>query len=669
MLTVLNVAYPLAPVGQDAVGGAEQILTAIDAALVAANQRSIVIACAGSQVSGELIEVPAAPDELTTAAWIAAHEACRAALRGVLAREHVDVVHMHGIDFHLYLPPPGPPVLATLHLPLDWYPREALRPTRANTFLHCVSRSQRVRRAASAVFLCDIENGVDLERFRPAGTAQDYAVVLGRVCPEKGQHLALDAANTAGIPLVIAGKVFGFPEHEAYFRDEVLPRLRPPHRFAGHVTGRDKAELIANARCLVVPSTVDETSSLVAREAFACGTPVVGFRRGALVDLVDHGKTGLLVEDVAQLADAMTHARQLDRARCRTVAETRCSRSRMVERYLDTYRQLVHTHSRVVRGVRVEVVDCRGLSALEGAWAELWEHSPDATAFQRPEWCIPWCDHLLQGRVEAVAVWQGHALAALLPLFRWRDGDHEVLSLIGAGVSDYQDVLLASGAGDVMRALEDTVAMLAWDRLELSELRDGSRLLAMEFAGEQEVTDQGACPALALDLRGPLDGVPKRLRHEIDYQRRRAARELGIEHAMLATDELVAALAELHHARWAARGQRGVIDDARREFLDAACRRLAARDALIGACVRFGHELAAVALTICDRDSARYYLGGFAPKFERRSPGVLAIAAAIEESCLRGARWFDFLRGAEPYKYRLGAVDRVRLRRRVVRRC
>src|SRR5690606_10318296 len=210
------------------------------------------------------------------------------------------------------------------------------------------------------------------------------------------------------------------------------------------------------------------------------------------------------------------------------------------------------------------------------------------------------------------------------------------------------------------RALENTLGILAWDRLELSELRDGSQLLAMDFAGEQEITDQGACPALALDARGPLDAVPKRLRHEIEYQRRRAARELGIEHAALAAGELVGALADLHHARWAARGQHGVIDDARRTFLDAACRRLAERDLVMGVGLRFGHELGAVALAICDRDCARYYLGGFAPKFERRSPGMLAIAAAIEESRRRGARWFDFLRGPEPYKYRLGAIDRVR---------
>lgn len=668
MLTVLSVAYPLAPVGIDAVGGAEQILAMIDAALVAAGHRSIVIACHGSRVAGELVALSGAPEYLTRSAWIRAHAACRAALRDVLAREHVDVVHVHGVDFHAYLPASGPPVLATLHLPTDWYPREALRPTRPDAWLHCVSRSQRLTAPADARLLQDIENGVDLDRFRPAPAHEDYALVLGRVCPEKAQHVALDAASAAGIPLVIAGKVFGFPEHESYYREQVLPRLRAPHRFIGPVTGDEKVSLIARARCLVVPSTVDETSSLVAMEALACGTPVVGFRRGALVDLVEDGDVGRLACDDAELVRALRDVDRVSRARCRAAAEARCSHTTMVARYLDTYHGLVRSRMRAASGVRVEVLDQAGLYALEAAWAELWDAARDATAFQRPEWCLPWCEHLLQGQVEAIAVWKRARLHALVPLFRWRDGSRDVLSLIGAGVSDYQDLLLASRAGDVVRAIADTLRMLAWDRLELGELREGSPLLALEIPGQERVVAQEPCPAVALDARAPLEPLARNLRREIEYQRRRATRELGIDHVQLSPDELVDVLAALHHARWAARDQPGVIDGARREFLRAACRRLATSESLIGVGVRIGGQLASVAFAIADRDCARYYLGGFTPALAQRSPGALAIAAAMEESSRRGARWFDFLRGAERYKYRFGAFDRARLWRREIRR-
>lgn len=670
-LTVLAVAYPLAPVGDDAVGGAEQILTAIDDALVTAGHRSLVIACAGSRVAGELIALPAVDEPVCERSWYAAHDACRDAIRDTLARERVDLVHMHGVDFHAYLPDPGPVVLATLHLPIDWYPASALACTRPGTFLQCVSRSQQASAPRNPRMLPAIENGVDLERLYPERGVEDYALVLGRICPEKGQHLALDAASRANVPLVVAGKAFGFAEHQAYFHTQIEPRLIAPHRFVGVVAGDAKRRLIARARCVVVPSLVDETSSLVAMEALACGTPVIAFRRGALIDLIEHGRTGLLVDDVDELARGLAEVQRIDRARCRAVAEARCSRRHMCERYLARYRELVtptrgsRTHA---AHLRVDVIDRVGLESIAPAWAELWQRDDRATAFQRVEWCAAWCRHLLGGEVEALAAWRGDTLEAFLPLFRWHDGEASVLSLLGGGVSDYLDVLVAPDAGDAVHALEHALATRSWDRVELGELRDGSPLLSFALPGPDERSLQEPCPALAIDPAAPLAALSPRLVHEIEYQRRRAAREVGIEHVTLGPAELIEALAALHRARWTLRGEPGMIDDRRRAFLADAAAGLARRDGLLGIGVRLGGELAAVVLGFVDRDQARYYLGGFDPRHERRSPGTLAIAAAIEEAGRRGARLFDFLRGAESYKYRFGARDHVRLHRRVVLR-
>lgn len=669
---MLAVAYPLAPVGEDAVGGAEQILTAIDHALVTAGHRSIVIACAGSRIAGELVALPACDEPLTTESWYAAHAACRTALRETLAREHVDVVHMHGVDFHAYLPEPGPIVLATLHVPLDWYSPQALACARPDTFLSCVSRSQHASAPPGTRLLPPIENGVDLDRLRPEDEVGDYALVLGRICPEKGQHLALDAATHANVPLVVAGKAFGFAEHQAYFHGEIEPRLRAPHRFVGPVAGEAKRELIARARCVVVPSMVDETSSLVAMEAFACGTPVVAFRRGALVELVEHGRTGLLVASAGELAEAIAQAHRLDRAHCRAVAEARCSRQRMCEGYLARYRELAPSRRHEPRArrasLRVDVLDRGGLESIAPAWDELWLRDRNATVFQRPEWCAAWCRHLLGGQVEALAAWRGDTLEALLPLFRWSDGSDRVLSLLGAGVSDYLDLLVAPGAADAAHAVGRELAGRPWQRVELGELRDGSPLLSCVLPGSEERALQETCPALAISPEAPLAGLSPRLRRELEYQRRRAVREIGIEPVTLEPAELIDALATLHRARWTVRGEHGVIDDRRRAFLADAAAGLARRGMVLGTGLRLGGELAAVAFGFVDRDRARYYLGGFDPQHERRGPGTLVIAAAIEEAARRGVRVFDFLRGAEPYKYRFGARDDVQLHRRVVHR-
>src|SRR5207237_1588049 len=97
--TVLNVAYPLAPVGPDAIGGAEQVLTEIDAALVRAGHRSIVVACEDSFAAGTLIPIPMTRGPLDETARQAARQNHRDAIAAALARHRVDLIHMHGIDF------------------------------------------------------------------------------------------------------------------------------------------------------------------------------------------------------------------------------------------------------------------------------------------------------------------------------------------------------------------------------------------------------------------------------------------------------------------------------------------------------------------------------------------------------------------------------------------
>lgn len=342
-LTVLSIGYPLAPTGPDAVGGSEQVLSSLDRALVAGGHRSIVIACAGSTVAGELWSYPAPPAgrPIDRAVHMAGQDAIRAAIAEVLRRTDVDLVHMHGLDFFEYLPPPGPPMLATLHLPPDWYPPAALSPDRGDSWVHCVSDSQHRQAPPTPRMLPPIPNGVPVAQLGAVNPRKcGYALMLARVCPEKGLHLALDAARAARSSMLLAGEVFPYSAHQAYFRDEVAPRLDRRRRYLGPVGFRQKRRLLAAARCLLVPSLVAETSSLVAMEAAACGTPVVAFRNGALPEVVEDGRTGFLVDDAAGMADAIRRADQIDPAVCRETARRRFSLERMAAAYLDRYRSL-----------------------------------------------------------------------------------------------------------------------------------------------------------------------------------------------------------------------------------------------------------------------------------------------------------------------------------------
>lgn len=340
-LTILSVAYPFAPVSRDTTGGAEQVLRLLDEAIVRAGHTSLVIACEGSKIRGKLIATPRVDGDFDDAARECAWQEHRRAIEHALQAWAIDLVHMHGIDFHSYLPPPPVPVLATLHLPPSWYPHEIFALSRPHTFLNAVSTSQAQDCPNS---LPIVENGVPVERLEIHPRKRAWAIALGRICPEKGFHLALDAARHAHTPMLLAGEIYPYKTHTRYFREEIVPRLDETRRFIGPIGFMRKRRLLAAARCLLVPSLAPETSSLVAMEALACGTPIVAFASGALPEIVEHGRTGFIVRDEKEMADAIHAASTLDPEECRRAACERFSANRMSAQYLELYEQLTADH-------------------------------------------------------------------------------------------------------------------------------------------------------------------------------------------------------------------------------------------------------------------------------------------------------------------------------------
>jgi glycosyltransferase involved in cell wall biosynthesis len=343
-LTVLSVAFWLGVVSRESVGGAEQILLQIDEGLVRRGHQSLVIGRPESKIAGTLIPTVSIDGAVSNDAWVMAHDAIRRAMADALRRYPVDIVHLHGLDFADYLPEQDVPVLVTLHLPLHWYKQNALAVSRPNTYFHCVSRSQREDFPKNLRMLPEIENGVSADMLREGSIRKgNFAAALGRICPEKGFHLALRACRQAHMPMLLAGKVFPFREHQAYFAEYIVPELDGERRYMGPVGLRAKRRLLSSAICLIVPSLAPETSSLVAREALACGTPVIAFARGAVPEVVRHGETGYLVHHPDELADAIRACQLLDPERCRRVAQQRFSPERMLESYIAAYRGILES--------------------------------------------------------------------------------------------------------------------------------------------------------------------------------------------------------------------------------------------------------------------------------------------------------------------------------------
>jgi glycosyltransferase involved in cell wall biosynthesis len=345
-LSILYVAYPLLAVSEESAGGAEQALLTVANEMIAAGHRTRLAAANGSRVAGELFatgEAAGAPDQFEKR-----------------EREHneriLEYLRRHSREFDLIHDQSGSffrvaaecrvPVLATMHLPRSFYRRELFEATAQNLFFNCVSKSQASSFEDLPNLLGVVQNGVALDRFALTRAKDDYVLWLGRICEEKGPHLAIAAARRAGVSLVIAGQIYPFSYHQQYFEREIRPALSAKIRFVDTPLASQKVKLLRNARALLLTSTAEETSSVVAMEAMACGTPVVAFRRGAFSEVVADRQTGFVVETIEEMTAALEAVRGIPPEACRARVERYFSASRMAQQYEELYRRVLSAGSR-----------------------------------------------------------------------------------------------------------------------------------------------------------------------------------------------------------------------------------------------------------------------------------------------------------------------------------
>jgi glycosyltransferase involved in cell wall biosynthesis len=260
-----------------------------------------------------------------------------------------DLVHDHSgsffADAHAHRT--QVPILATLHLPRSFYPASFFSRVAPNVHFTCVSKSQLKSFVDVPGMVGYVPNGIALERFPVQTRKQDYLLWLGRICEEKGTHIALDVADKVGLPIVIAGAVYPLAYHQSYFEREIVPRLQRMGSHAQFVkspTFAPKLELLRNAKAVLVTSTAEETSSLVAMEAAACGTPVIAFRRGALAEVVEHRVSGTMVKTEAQMCAAIEAIERIHPRACRDRGEKVFSASRMASDYERLYAKVLGSY-------------------------------------------------------------------------------------------------------------------------------------------------------------------------------------------------------------------------------------------------------------------------------------------------------------------------------------
>lgn len=354
-MRVLSVTYALTPLAAAACGGTEQIAAALLALHAqppyAGRLQVTTVAPAPSAIRGRWIATNAeywqagapAADDARQQRLATAHDAAALA---ELRRGGYDLVHIQGASLYRHARDMPLPVLLTLHLPLGFYPEDFPGTLAANLWLQAVSQTQFAALAralpagARRQLLGYIANGVDLARYRPGGTPEDYWLFLGRICPEKAPHLAIELARRRRRRLVLAGAVYPFPAHQEYFRREIAPHLGGNVKWLRGLSRAQKIAWLQSAAAVIIPSQAEETSSLVAMEAAACGRPVLAWRSGALPEIVGQGLTGWLGNSVDELAAAAGRLRHLETAACRRRAVERFDARRMAEEYFRLYQHL-----------------------------------------------------------------------------------------------------------------------------------------------------------------------------------------------------------------------------------------------------------------------------------------------------------------------------------------
>lgn len=198
-------------------------------------------------------------------------------------------------------------------------------------------------RHPSLDYLATIHHGIDTDAFSLHAAPGGYLLFFGRIHPHKGTVEAVEVAERAGMPLIIAGIV----QDQRYFDEQVAPRVDGDRvRFIGAVGPAERSELLGGAHALLHLISFDEPFGYSVVEAMACGTPVIAFRRGSMPELIEDGLTGFLVDGVDEALAAIGRAESVDRTGIRNRAVARFDKARMVDAYLDAYGIVVSSRQR-----------------------------------------------------------------------------------------------------------------------------------------------------------------------------------------------------------------------------------------------------------------------------------------------------------------------------------
>lgn len=260
---------------------------------------------------------------------------------------------------------PQVPVLYVLHDYLDEKRHQVIEMHLSpNQHFVSISDSQR-RDAPDFPYAATVYNGIDTKKFSFCDKAEDYLMFAGRIIPEKGLKEAVQVALKAGRRLIITGQLL--PTTQWYFDEYVKPHLSDRILYLGMIDKDQLAKYYQKAAALLVPIRWEEPFGLTMAEAMACGTPVIAFRRGSVSEVIQDGKTGFIVDNTADMTEAIEKIGKIKRQDCRHHVEQHFTLDHMVVGYEKTLLQLIAPQQQLPPGAQALI---KGVRRISGKIAE-----------------------------------------------------------------------------------------------------------------------------------------------------------------------------------------------------------------------------------------------------------------------------------------------------------
>ena len=251
--------------------------------------------------------------------------------------EDFDIIHNHydflPLTYSSLIPTP---IVTTIH----GFTSKKILPVfkkynRGNNYYLSISNSDR---SPDLDYVATVYNGIDVDEFTFYPDDGDYLLFFGRIHPEKGAVESIEIAKAMGMKLIIAGIV----QDRSYFEERVKPLIDGTNIvYIGPVGPDRRSEILGNAYALLHPISFEEPFGLSVAEAMACGTPVLAFNRGSMPELIVHGKTGFIVEDIPQACETLKDIPTLDRTLCRQHVIENFSVDAMVDGYIKVYESVM----------------------------------------------------------------------------------------------------------------------------------------------------------------------------------------------------------------------------------------------------------------------------------------------------------------------------------------